>query len=157
MSLKKIGLAFWTKIRDFNGNFRSVNSKKRLLSDEDLEFIVKNTSISRGQIDDQYENFLEKHPDGKITKRNFRDMMQACFPESDIAKLESHIFRMYDKNGDGHIDFRYACIFIWLMILKIFYVIVGIEASKNCIEIHFIYILQALLLQRGSLIARYSI
>ena len=141
MSLKKIGLAFWTKIRDFNGNFRSVNSKKRLLSDEDLEYIVKNTSISRGQIDDQYENFLEKHPDGKITKRNFRDMMQACFPESDIAKLESHIFRMYDKNGDGHIDFRYACIFIWLMVLNIFYVIVGIEASKNCIEIHFIYIL----------------
>ena len=68
-------------------------------------------------------------------------MMQACFPESDIAKLESHIFRMYDKNGDGHIDFRYACIFIWFMVLNIFYVIVGIEASKNCIEIHFIYIL----------------
>ena len=115
MSLKKIGLAFWTKIRDFNGNFRSNNSKKRLLSDEDLEYIVKNTSISRGQIDDQYENFLEKHPDGKITKRNFRDMMQACFPESDIAKLESQIVRMYDKNGDSHIDFRYACMYFHLV------------------------------------------
>ena len=85
------------------------------LSDDDLEYIVKNTSISRGQIDDQYENFLEKHPDGKITKRNFRNMMQACFPESDIAKLESHIFRMYDKNGDGHIDFREFMIVLYVM------------------------------------------
>ena len=63
-----------------------------LLSEDDLEYIAKNTSISRSQIEDQYENFLEKHPDGKITKWNFRNMMQACFPESGIAKLESHIF-----------------------------------------------------------------
>ena len=60
-----------------------------LLSEDDLEYIAKNTSISRSQIEDQYENFL---PDGKIRKRNFRNMMQACFPESGIAKLESHIF-----------------------------------------------------------------
>ena len=42
-------------------------------------------------------------------------MMQACFPESDIAKLESHIFRMYDKNGDGHIDFREFMIVLYIM------------------------------------------
>ena len=106
MSLKKIGSTLRSKIFDINLKFSSDNSKKPLLSDDDLEYIAKNTSISRGQIDAQYENFLEKHPDGKITKKNFRNMMQACFPESDVARLESHIFRMYDKNGDGHIDFR---------------------------------------------------
>merc|ERR1711935_799991 len=102
------------KVIELNRIMGCVNGKP-VLSDADLEYIVKNTSISRGQIDDQYENFLEKHPDGKITKRNFRDMMQACFPESDIAKLESHIFRMYDKNGDGHIDFGEFMIALYVM------------------------------------------
>ena len=89
-----------------------------LLSDEDLECIAKNTSISRSQIENQYENFLEKHPDGKITKQNFRNMMHACYPESDIAKLESHIFRMHDKIGDGHIDFREFFCFIPMKIIQ---------------------------------------
>ena len=40
---------------------------------------------------------------------------QACFPDSDTAKLESHIFRMYDKNGDGHIDFREFMIVLYVM------------------------------------------
>ena len=83
-----------------------------LLSEDDLEYIAKNTWISRSQIEDQYENFL---PDGKIRKRNFRNMMQACFPESGIAKLESHIFWMYDKNGDSHIDFREFMIVLYIM------------------------------------------
>ena len=42
-------------------------------------------------------------------------VFQACFPESDTAKLESHIFRMYDKNGDGHIDFREFMIVLYVM------------------------------------------
>ena len=101
MSLKKLGSMFI----GLNQKLGFV-SKKKVLSDEDLDFIARNTSISREKVDEQYENFLEKHPDGKINKRAFRNMMQACFPESDMTKLESHIFRMYDKNGDGHIDFR---------------------------------------------------
>ena len=101
MSLKKLGSMFI----GLNQKLGFV-SKKKVLSDEDLDFIARNTSISREKVDEQYENFLEKHPDGKINKRAFRNMMQDCFPESDMTKLESHIFRMYDKNGDGHIDFR---------------------------------------------------
>ena len=42
-------------------------------------------------------------------------MMQACFPESGIAKLESHIFRMYEKNGDSNIDFREFMIVLYIM------------------------------------------
>ena len=103
MSLKKLASSMFIGL---NQKLGFVKSKKQILSDEDLDFIARNTSISREKVDEQYENFLEKHPDGKINKRAFRNMMQDCFPESDMTKLESHIFRMYDKNGDGHIDFR---------------------------------------------------
>jgi Ca2+-binding EF-hand superfamily protein len=52
-----------------------VNGKPVLTAD-DLEFIANNTAISRDEVDRQYENFLTQHPDGKITKREFRQMMQ---------------------------------------------------------------------------------
>jgi len=88
---------------------------KPVLNDEDLAYIATHTACSRDEVDQQYENFLSKHPDGKITKKDFSNMMQACFPESDTAKLESHIFRMYDKNGDGHIDFREFMVVLYVM------------------------------------------
>ena len=40
---------------------------------------------------------------------------QACYPNMDTSKLESHIFRMYDSNGDGHIDFREFMIVLYVM------------------------------------------
>jgi len=86
-----------------------------VLSQEDLDFIANHTAITRDEVDQQYENFLTRHPDGKITKRDFRNMMQACYPGTDTAKLESHIFRMYDSNGDGHIDFREFMIVLYIM------------------------------------------
>merc|ERR1712150_84416 len=76
-----------------------------VLSQEDLDFIADHTAICRDEIDQHYDNFLSKHPDGKITRRGFANMMQACFPSRDTTLLESHIFRMYDSNGDGYDSF----------------------------------------------------
>lgn len=88
---------------------------KPVLTDEDLDFIAQNTAVTRDEVDKQYEHFLSRHPDGKITKRDFRQMMQVCYPGTDTSKLESHIFRMYDANGDGHIDFREFMLVLYVM------------------------------------------
>lgn len=88
---------------------------KPVLSDEDLDFIANHTAVSRDEVDKNYQNFLSEHPNGKITRREFRNMMQACFPDANTDKLESHIFRMYDTNGDGHIDFREFMIVLYIM------------------------------------------
>ena len=86
-----------------------------VLSQEDLDFIADHTAIARDEIDQHYDNFLSKHPDGKVTRRGFANMMQACFPSRDTTQLESHIFRMYDSNGDGHVDFREFMIVLYVM------------------------------------------
>lgn len=44
-----------------------------------------------------------------------RSMMKTCYPEKDTAKLEKHIFRMYDTNGDGCIDFREFMIVLYVL------------------------------------------
>jgi len=111
---RKLSATFWSKIQEFKRVIGYTHDKP-VLSEEDLDFIANNTAASRDQVDEQYENFLGKHPAGKIDKTDFRKMMHTCFPDHDRDKLESHIFRMYDKNGDGHIDFREFMIVLYIM------------------------------------------
>ena len=49
---------------------------KPVLSDNDLDFIANHTAVTRDEVDRQYENFLTEHPNGRITKKDFRHMMQ---------------------------------------------------------------------------------
>lgn len=41
--------------------------------------------------------------------------MQLCYPATDVIKLEDHIFRMYDEDGDGCIDFKEFMMVLYIM------------------------------------------
>ena len=72
--------------------------------------------MSREEVSMKFESFLKKHPDGKISKKSFRSMMICCYPEMKSSKkLEQHIFRMYDSDGDGTIDFREFMVILYIM------------------------------------------
>jgi len=86
-----------------------------VLTDEDIDFIARNTAMNREAVEAQYKSFLQKHPDGRISKKSFHTMMKECYPGADTEKLERHIFRMYDSNEDGHIDFREFMIVLYIM------------------------------------------
>ena len=60
---------------------------KPVLNAEDLDYIANHTAVSREEVEQSHKNFLEAHPDGKITKSDFRKMMQACYPSTDTEKL----------------------------------------------------------------------
>lgn len=42
-------------------------------------------------------------------------MIQACYPDIDVIRLEKHIFRLFDKDGDGTIDFKEFMIVLYIM------------------------------------------
>merc|ERR1712079_371545 len=86
-----------------------------ILTNEDFEFIAKNTALTKVQVESRYQNFLKLHPDGRISRKSFHSMMKECYPGADTEKLERHIFRMYDTNKDGHIDFREFMIVLYIM------------------------------------------
>ena len=55
--------------------------RQSTLSDADLDFIVANTAYKdRELLRAQFNNFCEKHPEGHITKKDFRAMMRTCYP-----------------------------------------------------------------------------
>merc|ERR1712242_79262 len=100
---KKLSATFWSKILEINSIMGRANGKP-VLSDEDLEFIAKHTAVSRDQIDEQYENFLGKHPNGKITKEFMMVLyiMSNGTPEENLKQ----IFRVFDINNDGKITLK---------------------------------------------------
>lgn len=61
------------------------------------------------QVRDHCSSFLYDHPDGKLEKEFFRRMLTQSlkdFSTEELQKVEDHIFRIYDSNGDGVIDFH---------------------------------------------------
>ena len=42
-------------------------------------------------------------------------MILSCYPDVDVHKLEKHIFRIFDKDGDGSIDFKEFMIILFIM------------------------------------------
>ena len=88
------------------GNCATGEARPVLLSQESIDFVVEKTRASKQDVEEQYNNFIKEYPDGKIDPNGFRIMMQKCFPDQDIERLEKHIFRMYDINKDGKIDFK---------------------------------------------------
>ena len=89
------------------------------LSQEDMDYIVSNTAISRENIEQQFQVFITNHPDGKISKKSFKTMMKACYPGANVEKLTKHIWRMYDSNNDGSIDFRELMMVIYLVFITL--------------------------------------
>ena len=66
---------------------------------------MKSSGLTEDQIKDSFNNFLRDHPNGKLKHKHFRDIMTQAVPKKDAKKLEKHVFRMYDNNRDGSIDF----------------------------------------------------
>ena len=66
---------------------------KSVLTDEDIDFIARNTAMKREAVEIQYKTFLQKHPDGRISRKSFHVMMKECYPGDDD-----------DGNGDDEDD-----------------------------------------------------
>ena len=42
-------------------------------------------------------------------------MVQACYPDIDVIRLEKHIFRLFDRDGNGTIDFKEFMVVLYIM------------------------------------------
>ena len=83
---------------------------------EALDYIAQHTSVSREDVSSRFDAFIKHHPDGKINRKEFRSMITTCYPDmTNCKKLEKHIFRMYDTDGDGTIDFREFMVLLYIM------------------------------------------
>ncbi|XP_062840073.1 recoverin [Anolis carolinensis] len=82
------------------------NSKSGALSKEILEDLKLNTKYSEDELCKWYESFQKQCPDGRISRSEFEKIYANFFPNSDPKVYARHVFRSFDTNDDGTLDFR---------------------------------------------------
>jgi len=82
------------------------------LRPEVIADLTEATDFTPGELNDLYRQYRHdciQHGHGrKLTMKlnEFKDMYEEIFPGGDADKFAEHVFRTYDKNGDGVINFK---------------------------------------------------
>ncbi|MEQ2167119.1 hypothetical protein GOODEAATRI_000853 [Goodea atripinnis] len=85
---------------------RMGNTKSSALSKELLEELKSNTKYTEAELCTWYQSFLKECPSGKITKEQFEGIYASFFPGADPTAYARHVFRSFDTNADGTLDFK---------------------------------------------------
>merc|ERR1712236_195321 len=88
---------------------------KPVLRPEDVKALSKSSGLDETQVKQAFDAFVTDHPDGKMRPKDFREMMQKALPKKDASKMEKHVFRIYDSNNDGYIDFTEFMLIFFIM------------------------------------------
>lgn len=78
-------------------------------SKPDFKELSKGTKFTTKELQDWFKKFKGDFPDGKINKAQFIKLYQKMFDtgsDADAAEFCGHVFRQYDKDNNGWIDFK---------------------------------------------------
>ena len=78
---------------------------KPVLRDEDVIALSQSSGMTKEDVRESFNAFIAEHPNGKMKPKDFREIMSSALPKKDASKMEKHVFRVYDTNNDGHVDF----------------------------------------------------
>ena len=95
------------------GNSKS-KSGPQTLTDEDVNFLITNTDKSKEEVLDWYDKFMKSCPSGKVDKKQFGGMYKGLYPSGNSQKFSDHVFRSFDLDGNGYIDFREFMVAIYV-------------------------------------------
>jgi len=81
-------------------------SKRRGLLKEDLDYLLEHTNYSLETIMAWYRGFKEDCPDGRLTPQAFMHVYGSSFVSANTKEFCDYVFRNFDKDGNGYIDFK---------------------------------------------------
>merc|ERR1711936_776800 len=88
---------------------------KPVLREEDITALSKSSGLDQAQVKAAFDAFLAEHPNGKLKPKDFKEMMGKAVPKKDAAKMEKHVFRLYDCDKSGFIDFTEFMLVFYIM------------------------------------------
>lgn len=82
------------------------NTKSGALSKAILDDLKMHTKYTEEELCAWYASFLKECPTGRITKEQFEGIYASFFPDADPTAYARHVFRSFDTNADGTLDFK---------------------------------------------------
>ena len=68
--------------------------------------LLRNAWSDVGNFQEWYKGFISDCPNGKLTPSAFVKIYSQCFPSGNARDFCDHIFRTFDTDGNGYIDFK---------------------------------------------------
>jgi len=81
-------------------------SSKSELSHKEVSFLTENTRYSSQEVLDWFSSFKKDCPTGKLGPGQFIDMYSKFFPSGDSEAFCEHVFRLFDTDKNGVVDFK---------------------------------------------------
>ncbi|CAF1089772.1 unnamed protein product [Brachionus calyciflorus] len=79
---------------------------KPKLSEKEILFLLNRTNYDRSEIEEWFSEFMKDCPSGKLNKKYFLKQYKKFNPNSKPEKLCDHVFRAFDQDKNGYIDFQ---------------------------------------------------
>ncbi|XP_067938992.1 hippocalcin-like protein 1 [Watersipora subatra] len=83
-----------------------MGSENGKLKPEVMKDLRSHTFLLEDEIQDWYKQFIKDHPTGYLKREQFEELYSKNFPDGDASKFASHVFRTFDKDDSGSIDFK---------------------------------------------------
>ncbi|CAH8589376.1 unnamed protein product [Schistosoma intercalatum] len=83
-----------------------MGQKQPKLKQDAVEELLNQTSFTETEIQDWYKGFLKECPTGYLSIDDFKRVYTKFFPYGESSRFAEYVFRTFDQNHDGLIDFR---------------------------------------------------
>ncbi|KAI3381783.1 hypothetical protein SNEBB_002036 [Seison nebaliae] len=80
-------------------------AKRKKLTEENFQILEDNTNFSRDQISEWHKGFMKDCSSGKLSKKKFVEVYKQFYPVGKADKFCEHVFRTFDTDSSGEIDF----------------------------------------------------
>ncbi|MBN3271084.1 VISI protein, partial [Polyodon spathula] len=81
------------------------NAKSSAISQALLDDLRQRTNFSEAELSRWFGEFRRECPTERVSQPEFERIYQRLFPDSDAQAYSSHVFRSFDVNDDGTLDF----------------------------------------------------
>ena len=76
------------------------------LAPKTLAELKEQTNFTVEELQEWYKEFSSSWPKGALTVDEFKKAYSTFFPLGDASEFAKHVFRVFDQNDDGKLDFR---------------------------------------------------
>ncbi|XP_043217441.1 frequenin-1-like [Amphibalanus amphitrite] len=83
-----------------------MGKKNSKLKQETMDQLLNETYFTKKEIQHWHKGFIKDYPNGELDEQGFIKIYKQFFPHGDPTKFASLVFRVFDVNKDGSIEFQ---------------------------------------------------